>query len=74
MTKRLRPWHEVVALKDEIRTGALALGEFAADLHDVTLGRNRRPVYEDPNRFFALTYPTHALRDLVRGTRRRMGH
>ena len=67
MTKeRLKPWHEVVGLKEEIRTGSLALEEFAADLHDVTLGLGRRPVYEDPEKFFALTYPTLALRDLVK--------
>ena len=61
-----RPWHEIVQLKDELRTGKLALAEFAADLHDVTLARGRHPVYEDPEKFFALTYPTHALRELVR--------
>lgn len=70
--KRLNPWHAVVSLKEEIRTGALALEEFAADLHDVTLGRNRRPVYEDPTKFFALTYPTHALRELVKDVATRL--
>ena len=68
MTKpqRPRPWHEVVRLKDELRTGELALAEFAADLHEVTLAQGRRPVYEEPEKFFALTYPTHALRELVK--------
>ena len=61
-----RPWHEIVRLKDELRTGELALAEFAADLHEVALARGRRPVYEDPKKFFALTYPTHALRELVK--------
>ena len=51
----MRPWHEVVRLKDELRSGELALAEFAADLHEVTLAQGRRPVYEDPERFFALT-------------------
>ena len=63
---RPRPWHEVVRLKDELRSGELALAEFAADLHEVTLAQGRRPVYEDPAKFFALTYPTHALRELVK--------
>ena len=63
---RSRPWHEVVRLKEELRTGELALAEFAADLHEVTLAQGRRPVYEDPAKFFALTYPTHALRELVK--------
>ena len=68
MTKKNqpRPWHRIVRLKEEIRSGALSLAEFAADLHEVTLGQGRRPVYEEPEKFFALTYPTHALRELVR--------
>ena len=49
-----------------MRTGELALAEFAADLHEVTLAQGHRPVYEDPEKFFALTYPTHALRELVK--------
>ena len=67
MTKsRLKPWHEVVRLKEELRTGKLSLAQFAADLHEVTLRRGNHPVYENPDRFFGLTYATHALRDLVR--------
>ena len=72
---RSRPWHEVVRLKQELRTGALSLAEFAADLHEVTLAQGRRPVYEEPERFFALTYPTHALRELVKDVAGRLaGH
>ena len=63
-TTRPEPWHRVVHLKDELRSGELTLAEFAADLHEVTLGQGTRPIYEDPARFFALTYPTHALREL----------
>ncbi len=62
----LKPWHHFVHLKDELRTGELTLAEFAADLHEVTLARGKRPVYEDPAQFFALTYPTHTLRELVK--------
>ncbi len=69
---RPKPWHAVVRLKDELRSGELALAEFAADLHEVTLARGRRPVYEDPAQFFALTFPTHALRDLVRDVAARL--
>ena len=63
---QIKPWHQVVRLKDELRSGALSLAEFAADLHEVTLRKGRRTVYEDPESFFALTYPTHALRELVK--------
>ena len=69
---RPKPWHEVVRLKDELRTGELALAEFAADLHEVTLAQGRRPVYEEPEKFFALTYPTHALRELVKDVAARL--
>ena len=68
----LRPWHEVVRLKDELRSGELSLAEFAADLHEVTLQQGRRPVYEEPEKFFALTYPTYALRELVKDVAARL--
>lgn len=60
------PWHQVVTLRDDLKSGALALSEFAADLYDVALQRGTRPVYEDPRQFFSLTYPTTALRELAR--------
>ena len=60
------PWHQVVKLREDVRTGELSLADFAADLHDVGMRKGTRPVYEDPARFFALTYPTLHLRDLAR--------
>ena len=71
-TTRSEPWHRVVRLKDELRTGELTLAEFAADLHEVTLGQGVRPLYEDPARFFALTFPTPALRELVKDVAERL--
>ena len=67
-----KPWHHVVRLKEELRTGELSLAQFAADLHEVTLAQGRRPVYEDPEKFFSLTYPTHALRELVKDVAARL--
>ena len=67
-----KPWHQVVRLKDELRSGELTLAEFAADLHEVTLGEGRRPIYEDPARFFALTFATPALRELVKDVAERL--
>lgn len=61
-----KPWHAVVALRDDLRTGELALNQFAADLHEVQMQSGQRPLYEDPRQFFALTYPTHNLRELAR--------
>ncbi len=60
------PWHEVVTLRDDVRTGELSLADFAADLHDVMMQTGARPIYEDPGRFFGLTYPTLSLRDLAK--------
>ena len=61
-----KPWHEVVALRDDLRTGELSLAVFAADLYDVVTQKGRRPVYENPEEFFALTFPTYNLRELVK--------
>ena len=46
-THKLRPWHEVVRLKQHLRTGELSLAQFAADLHGATLAQAQRPVYEN---------------------------
>jgi hypothetical protein len=61
-----KPWHEVVKLRDDLRSGALPLHMFAADLYEVMMQRGKRPVYEKPEEFFALTFPTYNLRHLVR--------
>ncbi|MFQ6030741.1 MAG: DUF499 domain-containing protein, partial [Dehalococcoidia bacterium] len=59
------PWHQVATLRDDLRSGDLALSIFAADLYDVAMGRGRN-VYLDPEEFYALTYPTFNLREMVR--------
>ena len=58
-----KPWHEVVKLREDVRTGELSLATFAADLYQVVMGE-AKPVYQDPKEFFALTYPTYNLREL----------
>lgn len=69
---KLKPWHEVVTLRDELKTGELSLSMFAADLDEVILKKGKRPIYEDPAKFFALTYPTYNLRSLARDVVRRL--
>ncbi len=59
-------WHEVVKLRDDLRSGDLPLHMFAADLYEVMMLSGKRPIYEKPEEFFALTFPTHNLRNLVR--------
>src|SRR5256884_1794805 len=63
--RAVTPWHEVVQLRDDLRTGELSLSLFAADLYDVVM-ETARPVYQDPSHFFALTYPTFNLRELAK--------
>ena len=60
-----KPWHEVVELRDDVRSGELSLATFAADLYAVVTG-NAKPVYQDPEQFFSLTYPTYNLRELAK--------
>ena len=60
-----KPWHDVVQVRDELRTGELSLSTFAADLYDVAMGR-ARPVYQNPYDFFSFTYPTFNLRELAK--------
>ena len=60
------PWHKVVTLREDLKSGELSLSMFAADLYDVVMQRGQRPMYERPEEFFALTYPTYNLRQLAR--------
>lgn len=61
-----KPWHEAVNLREDLKSGDLPLHMFAADLYEVVMQNGKRPIYEKPDEFFALTYPTHNLRNLVR--------
>ncbi len=61
-----KAWHEVVKLRDDLKSGDLPLHMFAADLYEVMMQNGKRPIYEKPDEFFALTFPTHNLRGLVR--------
>ncbi len=60
-----KPWHKVVQLRGDLRSGEMSLAVFAADLYDVAMGKARK-VYADPKEFFALTYPTFNLRELAK--------
>src|SRR5271165_233399 len=60
-----KPWHEVVQLRQDVRTGELSLSQFAADLYDVVMDRGTK-VYRTPAEFFALTFPTYTLRELAK--------
>lgn len=61
-----KPWHEVVKLREDLKSGELPLHLFAADLYEVLMQRGKQPIYEKPLEFFALTFPTYNLRQLTR--------
>jgi len=67
-----KPWSQVVRVRDDVRTGALSLQEFAADLFDVVNHTGKRPIYENPEKFFSLSYATSAQRDIVAATAERL--
>ncbi len=50
--------------RPDVLAGAIAEADFAADLADVIRGR-ANPEYSDPARFFANTYPTEGLKNLL---------
>jgi predicted AAA+ superfamily ATPase len=60
------PWHQVVELRPDLKSGELPLALFAADLYDVIVQKGQRQVYEDQVEFFPLTYPTFNLRELAK--------
>ena len=59
------PWHSVVKIRPDLKSGELSLNIFAADLYDVAMGK-AKPVYQDAREFFSLTYPTFNLRELAK--------
>lgn len=63
----MRTIFETCEPRDDVRGGVLSEDQFAADLHAVATGATYVPdIYKDPRTFFANTYPTRGLRNLVR--------
>lgn len=57
------PWHRVVALRDDVKTGELSLRLFAADLYEVKARktpkvhqRSERVLYEERRRPFVVGF------------------
>jgi predicted AAA+ superfamily ATPase len=61
----LPAWSDVLTPRRDIVEGRYAASEFAADLHQVALGRGDDE-YRDPVEFFRRTYLTEGLRELLR--------
>lgn len=60
----LKPWRDVIRPHEDVATGQYTAAEFAADLHVVAIGE-AAPEYGDPTAFFARTYLTDGLQDLL---------
>ena len=55
----------------DVLKGAITEADFAADLAQVITGSGN-PEYLDPARFFAITYPTRGLKNLLANVCRRL--
>ena len=58
--------------RGDMLQGAITEADFAADLAAVVSGRGASAEYRDPARFFADTYPTRGLKDLLANVGRRL--
>ncbi len=67
----LTPWREIITPHEDVRSGGFNQAEFTADLQEVAAGRSEEE-YGDPKSFFARTYLTKGLQDLLVGAARRL--
>ena len=67
----LTPWRDIITPHADVAQGSFEQVEFAANLFEVLNG-NAEPEYQDPREFFARTYITEGLRDLLVGAARRL--
>lgn len=67
----LTPWREIITPHADVASGRFDQAEFAADLFEVASG-NADEEYQEPKAFFARTYLTAGLRDLLIGATRRL--
>lgn len=64
----LRPITETCEPRSDVMRGGLTDAHFAAQLDQVVRNPTKYPVYGDPTEFFAITYPTQGLKDLLTST------
>ncbi len=67
----LTPWREIITPHADVASGRFDQAEFAADLFEVASGTADHE-YQDPKAFFARTYLTEGLKDLLVGATRRL--
>lgn len=63
-TGGLKPWRELMTPHPDVASGRYRQAEFAADLAQVHRGEGE-PEYRDPTEFFARTFVTDGLRNLL---------
>ena len=67
----LTPWRDIIAPHQDVASGNFVQAEYAADLWQVANG-SAEAEYQDPREFFARTFITQGLRDLLTGAARRL--
>jgi predicted AAA+ superfamily ATPase len=67
----LTPWRDVINPHQDVASGRFEQAEFAADLHEVAAG-TADTEYQDPKAFYARTFLTEGLTDLLVGAARRL--
>ncbi|GAC57383.1 hypothetical protein GOHSU_18_01380 [Gordonia hirsuta DSM 44140 = NBRC 16056] len=65
-SEKLPAWREVLSPHPDVQKGQFNAAEFAADLYTVAMkSGDHKTEYTDPREFFARTYLTEGLRDLI---------
>ena len=67
----LKPWREIAEPRDDVCTGTFQQAEFAADISAVRK-KIASKEYTDPEKFFAMTYITKGMEDLIKSVLRRI--
>ena len=67
----LTPWREIITPHADVASGRFDQAEFAADLHEVLCG-NADSEYQDPRAFYARTFITQGLHEMLAGAARRL--
>ncbi len=70
-TSGLRTWREVITPHPDVASGRYQQAEFAADLNQVYQGEGADE-YRDPRRFYARTFLTYGLRELLTSALKRL--
>ena len=66
----MKPWREIAVPHKDVLDGTFYQSEFAADLTQVHTG-SASPEYQDPERFFARTYLTPVMKQLLKNVAKR---